>query len=227
VAVVIESGGGIREITVRCKKVKKANWGRTRRGADIQDLGDAIYIKFNSNKATFLEPVIHQINGSKAGLIIDLRSYIGWGFEELTPHVVREVRDFARLGGRKLTLPCETEWGDCEPIIPRDPAISKKVAVLIDEYTQSHGEYFAMALSSEKNVRRFGSTTAGADGNVSSLTLPDGSVMHITGLDVRWPDMSPTQQVGILPDVYVTSSRSDIAADRDAVLNAALEWITN
>ena len=44
-----------------------------------------------------------------------------------------------------------------------------------------------------------GSTTAGADGNVSNIPLPGGLRTMISGIGVFYPDKGPTQRVGIVP----------------------------
>jgi hypothetical protein len=45
-----------------------------------------------------------------------------------------------------------------------------------------------------------GSTTAVADGNVSTIPLPGGLRPMISGIGVFYPDKPPTQRVGIVPD---------------------------
>ncbi|WP_145673089.1 S41 family peptidase [Chitinophaga polysaccharea] len=49
-----------------------------------------------------------------------------------------------------------------------------------------------------------GSTTAGADGNVSYLTIPGGLNSLFTGIGVYYPNGEETQRVGIQPDIIVT-----------------------
>ena len=70
-----------------------------------------------------------------------------------------------------------------------------------------------------------GSTTAGADGNVSQIPLPGGMRAMITGIGVFYPDGRPTQRVGIVPDLVVHPTVEGIRAGRDEVLEAALEAV--
>ena len=46
--------------------------------------------------------------------------------------------------------------------------------ILIDEFSQSQAEYTTMAFRVAPSVVVIGSTTAGADGNVSQIPLPGG-----------------------------------------------------
>ena len=100
-----------------------------------------------------------------------------------------------------------------------------KVVVLVDEFSQSNAEYTTMAFRASPRAVVVGSTTAGADGNVSSIPLPGGLRTMISGIGVFYPDKRPTQRVGIVPDVVVTPTVAGIRAGRDEVLEAALRQI--
>ena len=68
-----------------------------------------------------------------------------------------------------------------------------------------------------------GRPTAGADGDISKIRLPGGYSVAISALGVFYPDKTPTQQIGILPDILVYPTHDDILAGRDEVLTAAME----
>lgn len=70
-----------------------------------------------------------------------------------------------------------------------------------------------------------GSTTAGADGNVSEIPLPGGLRSMISGLGVFYPDKRPTQQIGIVPDVEKKPTIAGIREGRDEVLEEAVRQI--
>ncbi len=70
-----------------------------------------------------------------------------------------------------------------------------------------------------------GSTTAGADGNISHVTLPGGLQTSISGIGVYYPDRVPTQRVGIVPDVVVTPTVEGIRNGKDEVLEEAIRQI--
>jgi len=76
-----------------------------------------------------------------------------------------------------------------------------KVVVIINEQTQSQAKYTTMAFQSSPNVTVIGSTTAGADGNVSSILLLGGISTMISGINVLYPDGTETQRKGVKIDV--------------------------
>ena len=70
-----------------------------------------------------------------------------------------------------------------------------------------------------------GSTTAGADGNVSGFALPGGFNTMISGIGVFYPDKKPTQRIEILPDVEARPTLVGIRSGRDEVLEEALRQV--
>ncbi len=97
-----------------------------------------------------------------------------------------------------------------------------QVIILFDERTQSHAEYSCMILEALPNVIKVGSQTAGADGNIVRFSLNNSTTMGYTGLGVYYPDFTPTQRVGIVPDTLVRPTQQGIIDGRDEVLEAAL-----
>ena len=63
------------------------------------------------------------------------------------------------------------------------------------------------------------------DGNVSQIVLPGGLNTMISGIGVFYPDMRPTQRVGIVPDIEVRPTIAGVRAGRDEVLEEALRQI--
>lgn len=116
-------------------------------------------------------------------------------------------------------------WGDPISLSPQQPHYAGKVVILVDEVSQSQAEYTAMALRSNPRAVVVGSTTAGADGNVSPVPLPGGLSSMISGIGVFYPDKTPTQRVGIVADVEVRPTIAGIRAGRDEVLKRALRLI--
>ena len=102
-----------------------------------------------------------------------------------------------------------------------------KVIILVNEVTLSQAEYTTMALRVAPGAIVLGSTTSGADGNVSQIALPGGINTLISGIGVYYPDGGETQRVGIVPDVEVLPSINGILTNRDDLLNKAIEIILN
>ena len=78
-----------------------------------------------------------------------------------------------------------------------------------------------MALQTSPGALVVGSSTAGADGNVSLVYFPGGYRGAISGIGVFYPDRRPAQRTGIAVDVEVRPARTGIRARRDEVLEAA------
>ncbi|MFI5173123.1 MAG: S41 family peptidase, partial [Chitinophagales bacterium] len=101
-----------------------------------------------------------------------------------------------------------------------------KIYMLCNEMTQSQAEYTIMKLQSFPNHKVIGSQTAGADGNISIIFLPDSLETWFTTLEVLYPDSSQTQRVGVQIDSIVTPTIEGVRAGIDEVLKAALDCIT-
>jgi C-terminal processing protease CtpA/Prc len=109
-------------------------------------------------------------------------------------------------------------------LAPQKPHYAGKVVVLVDESSISSAEFTAMAFRAAGAIV-VGSTTSGADGNVSQFQLPGGLQTMISGIGVFYPDKKPTQRIGIKPDVEAKPTITGIRAGRDEVLEAALREI--
>ena len=111
-------------------------------------------------------------------------------------------------------------------LTPQEPHYGGKVVILVDEVTQSSAEYHAMAFRAAPGAIVIGSTTAGADGNVSTVPLPGNFSSYISGIGVFYPDNRPTQRVGIIPDIVVTPTIEGIRASRGELIEEAIRQIT-
>ncbi len=160
------------------------------------------------------------------GLIVDIRNYPatfvpfslgGWLLKEDTP--------FVKFTHGSISNPGAFEW--TEPLeIPASPdPYTGKVVVLVNELTQSQAEYTAMAFRASPLTTIIGSTTAGADGNYSSILLPGGLSSGISGIGIFYPDGTPTQRVGIVPDIEVPLTLEGVRDGRDELLERAIELI--
>jgi carboxyl-terminal processing protease len=75
-----------------------------------------------------------------------------------------------------------------------------------------------------KDTRRavvIGETTQGSSGNPYRADLGNGMRVTIGAVRYRFPDVTPFEGVGIVPDVTIERRLSDVAAARDAVLERA------
>ena len=140
-------------------------------------------------------------------MIIDIRNYPS----EFVPFAlgslfVDQPTPFARFTAGDLDNPGAFLWrGRPLSLTPQQPHYPGKVVVLVDEVSLSQAEYTTMAFRASPRTVVVGSTTAGADGNVSQIPLPGGLRTAISGIGVFYPDKRPTQRIGIVPDVEVAA----------------------
>ncbi|RYY07934.1 MAG: peptidase S41, partial [Cytophagaceae bacterium] len=109
---------------------------------------------------------------------------------------------------------------------PAGPApYTGQLIVLVNETTLSQAEYTAMALQATPHCTLLGSTTAGADGNVSRIVLPGGLKTAMSGIGIYYPNGRETQRVGLVIDVPVRPTVAGLRAGRDELLDRAIELI--
>lgn len=161
------------------------------------------------------------------GLIVDLRCYpsdfIVYSFgEKLMP----ETTPFAKFTNGNLYTPGLFTFTEPFSVGQYNPDYYKgKVVILINETTQSQAEYTTMSFRAAPNATVIGSTTAGADGNVSEIVLPGDIRSMISGIGVYYPDKTETQRIGIVPDIELRPTIKGIIEGRDELLEKALEVI--
>lgn len=150
-------------------------------------------------------PAAFELFGNTKGLVIDIRNYPAeFVVFSLGAYLHQKATPFVKFTYGDANCPGLFHWTPDIPAGQENPdAYKGKVVILINEISQSQAEYTTMAFRSAPNVTFIGSTTAGADGNVSPILLPGNIRTMISGLGVYYPDGTQTQRVGILPDIEV------------------------
>jgi C-terminal processing protease CtpA/Prc len=185
---------------------------------------DIAYVKISSLKDVDIDAFVRRAAKTK-GMIIDIRNYPNtMSIQPLGGHLVQKPTPFVLFTTGDLANPGAFHWTEPVTIRPLTPPYSGKVVVLVDEITQSSAEYHAMAFRAA-GATVVGSTTAGADGNVSRIPLPGGLSTMISGIGVFYPDKRPTQRVGIVPDKEVRPTVEGVRTGRDEVLEAGMREI--
>lgn len=100
-----------------------------------------------------------------------------------------------------------------------------KVAILVNEGTQSHGEFSAMAYSKAPRSVTIGSQTAGADGNIQRFHLPGNILITYTGLGTYYPNWEMCQRVGVKIDIPVYPTIKGVKDGRDELLEEGIKYI--
>lgn len=186
---------------------------------------DLAYLKLSSIKEADVPDYLRGAAGARC-LILDLRNYPSeFVVFELGQYLVNTATPFAVFTNCDIHNPGAFDWTEPVELEPKSPYFQGGVGILVDEITQSSAEYHAMALRTHHGSIVVGSTTAGADGNVSPLPLPGGLRTMISGIGVFYPDHRPTQRIGILPDVVVRPTIVGIRSGLDEVMEAAVERV--
>jgi hypothetical protein len=183
---------------------------------------DVAYLKLSSVRQRDAASYIGRAAGTRC-FVIDIRNYpsefVPW---VLGQHLVDRPTPFVRFTHGDPVNPGAFLWTDSLVLRPEPPHYDGTVVVLVDETSMSQSEYTAMAFRAAPRAIVVGSTTAGADGNLSRIPLPGGLMAAMSGIGVFYPDGRPTQQVGIVPDLVVRPTIRGIREGRDEVLEAGV-----
>ncbi len=169
-------------------------------------------------------PQIKELFKNTKGIIIDIRNYPSTYVPiSLGSYFMTEPTAFVKITHGNPDNPGEFTYRESLKIPGDGDYYKGKLIVLVNEITQSQAEFTAMAFRAVKNSTIIGSTTAGADGDVSFIYLPGGLTMRISGTGVYYPDGRQTQRIGIVPDIVVKPTIDGIKKGKDEVLEKAIE----
>ncbi len=170
-------------------------------------------------------PQIKKAFENTKGIIIDMRCYPS-DFMPFTfvPYIKQGNAPFVKFTTPSVTHPGLFAVGN-DLSVRGSNDYKGKVVVIVNEHTQSQAEYTTMAFQASPNVTVIGSTTAGADGNVSAIMLPGGLSTMISGIDVLYPDGTETQRKGVKIDDEIHPTIAGIKAGRDELLEKAVALI--
>ncbi|RZK58977.1 MAG: peptidase S41 [Pedobacter sp.] len=187
--------------------------------------GNIGYITLANIKQADIAEIKKAFEATK-GIIIDIRNYPSTFVPfSLGSYFVTEPTPFVKFTMGNPNNPGEFTFTGGPKISSDRNKYKGKLVVLVNENSQSQAEYTAMAFHSIKNSTIVGSTTAGADGNVSTILLPGGLRSMISGIGVYYPDGKETQRVGIVPDIMVKPTINGIKNGKDEVLERAIKVI--
>ena len=162
--------------------------------------------------------------GKTKAIIFDIRNYPKGTLYTIANRLNPESKEFVKFTNPDLNYPGKFFW--TQPLSAgkkNTGAYKGKVILLVNEWTQSHAEFTAMALQTAPDVTVIGSQTSGADGNVSDVSMLGKFRTYISGIGVFYPDGQETQRVGIVPDIEVKPTLEGVKEGRDEVLAKALE----
>ncbi len=208
------------------KELNKYNWYPKSEEASFRMLdGNIGYITLQTISELDLFTIKRKFKKAK-GIVIDIRNYpktfvpfsLGGMFVPYSSPFVK----FTRMNP---DLPGEFTFSQSLEISPLKVLYEGPVVILVNEYTQSQAEYTTMAFQAGVNTTVIGSTTSGADGNISDISLPGGLRTAISGIGVYYPDGKETQRVGVAIDVEMKPTIKGIKEGKDELLEKAIEII--
>jgi C-terminal processing protease CtpA/Prc len=186
--------------------------------ADLKRLNvaevDAMFEKFKDTK----------------GIIFDMRGYPRGTAWAIAPRIntkgAIDAADFRRpfVGTSNLSY---GSFHFLQPIPDRGgkPLYRGKTVMLIDERAISQSEHTGLFFEAANGTTFIGSPTVGANGDVTTLTLPGGLVVSFSGHDVRHADGRQLQRVGLVPHIEVRPTIQGIREGRDEVLERAETYL--
>ena len=188
--------------------------------------GDIIYVflPFISDNMPIMDDILDSYPNAK-GIIIDLRHSFGgdftWGLEFFSRFADQErlvFRSSTKEGpGRDDFGP----WYDWD-IKPSGNYFNKKIVFLTDRYTISASERSVMALKVLPNAVQIGDTTNGSHSTQIGRELQNGWYYTLATQQVIFADGNSYEGIGMIPDIAVKNSESNLNAGIDDMLNAAI-----
>lgn len=187
---------------------------------------DIAYISNGTLKREYLTEIWKEIENTK-GLIIDIRNYPSdFPIYDLSNYLMPKTTPFVKFTNGSIESPGLFTFTKSLNAGKKNKRYYKgKVVILINEISQSSAEFHTMAYRVNPNSTVIGSTTAGADGNVSQFFLPGGISTMISGIGVYYPDGKETQRIGIVPDIDLKPTIKGLIESRDELLEKAIEVI--
>jgi C-terminal processing protease CtpA/Prc len=187
---------------------------------------DIAYLYPGSIKNEYLPAIMDEVAKTK-GLIIDFRCYPSdFIVFSLTEYLLPEEKSFVKFSNGSIESPGLFTMTKELKVGRSNPGYYKgKTVIIVNETTQSSAEYHTMAFRTAPGAIVIGSTTAGADGNVSQIILPGGINTMISGIGIYYPDGSETQRIGILPDMTAKPTVKGIRDGKDELLDMAIKII--
>ncbi|CAN5139835.1 hypothetical protein BH09BAC4_BH09BAC4_06280 [soil metagenome] len=182
---------------------------------------DSLFVRFKDTKA----------------IIFDMRGYPNGVFNAISARLTRQAgidaASFWRYSPRSPVWDQAHEGASTiiksyfkrQLPLPIGPRYSGRVLMLIDERTQSQAEYTGLFLEAATPTTFVGSSSAGANGDVTYYRIPGGLTLAFSGNNVSHADGRQLQRLGIRPTIPVKPTIEGIRAGRDEVLDRAVLYL--
>ncbi|HEY3593702.1 MAG TPA: PDZ domain-containing protein, partial [Polyangiaceae bacterium] len=226
--VVRGSDGGVRTVDVPRSRTFAERLQKHRTGSVIRILpGNVGYVDLDRLPVTMVDSAFRVLGNTKA-IIFDDRGYPLGTAWSIAPRLNKHPDPTVAAKFQLVIAPSPdtaraTPFHFDQPIPPAQnvPKYGGRTVMLIDERTVSQAEHTGLFFEAANGTAFIGSSTMGANGDVTTLALPGSITMSFSGLDVRHADGRRLQRVGLQPQVAVTPTIAGVRAGRDEVLETA------
>jgi C-terminal processing protease CtpA/Prc len=196
------ANGATRDVTVP----RVTSWSTPERAdAVYRLLEDGIgYVDLDRLEKTEVDAMFTAFEKTRA-IVFDMRGYPHGIVWTMAPRLnVRHAKAGAQFFEPLVTVGSSNYSFFEQGIPPTDkPLYRGKTVMLIDERTMSQAEHTGLFFEAASGTTFIGSQTAGANGDVTNLSLPGGLYVSFSGHDVRHADGRQLQRTGLVPDVEV------------------------
>ncbi|MNY06349.1 Peptidase family S41 [compost metagenome] len=187
--------------------------------------GNIGYVNMGEIERKDVDKTMNELKKTKA-IIFDIRNYPKGTMYMISKYLNQTRKDFVKITRPDFTYPGKFRWTENLKCGNNNKDFYKgKVVLLVNEQTQSHAEFTAMAFQTANNFTTIGSQTAGADGNISKVEFIGGHKLYMSGIGIFYPDKSETQRKGVKVDLEIKPTIKGIQEGKDEVLEKAIEII--
>ncbi|NJD11623.1 MAG: hypothetical protein FIB01_14710 [Gemmatimonadetes bacterium] len=198
-------------------------------GAGDGCIGLVTFTSWMAPIATAIDKAVDAVRHCQ-GIVIDLRGNpggVGGMVMGVGGHFVDSVQPLGTMKLRGNELKFVLNPRRVDPRGQPVPVYAGPLAILVDAMTASTSEIFAAGMQAIGRARVFGELTAGQALPALASKLPNGDVLMHAIADYLVVDGKRIEGRGVVPDQLLPLTFGDLAAGRDAPLQAALDWIAN
>ena len=186
-------------------------------------------IRFSTWMAVLAEGIGNAIDSFRGAdaIVLDIRGNFG-GVAMMAPGVAGHFIDTS------LTLGTMIQRGGAQQFVVNPQRVNSAnkrvkpfggpVAIVVDELSISTSEIFASGMQALGRARVFGAQSAGQALPSVAERLPNGDILYHAIANFLSPTGKPVEGTGVVPDVAVPVTRSQLLQGRDPALDAALVW---
>jgi C-terminal processing protease CtpA/Prc len=202
------------------------------RSGEIMKLlpGNIGYVDLDRLPLNQVDTMLERFKATRA-IVFDMRGYPNGVFWTLPQRLTDKGRVAAALIETPLvgTSPAANSSESFLQLVQPRPVNSwvykGQTVMLMDERALSQAEHTGLFLRAANGTKFIGSHTGGANGEITTFSLPGGIGTGITGQSVKFPDGRQLQRLGLTPDIEVRPTIKGIQAGRDEVLERAVEYL--